>query len=284
MKSEEPVEITETAKYQDNRYYGKELAADAIDPFPSISREVEVTTPDDNDDELTHHSIKIPFSQEPMESTYGDYTDNRPIKNNSVKVLNLNESKSHSSYLAQNGSRMNNSGLGSMDLYPIQEEDPRELVGSSYQFKSKDHIKNAANEDERTPSGSAEVSDYTMVKRTRNEHAAVTDSSDAVMLTNESVQKGANTGLKDFTPASELNLSAYEGQQDNLVRKYLHADLLDKDNADSKAARHALGIGMPEVRAIHKRMKLSRPQGGSTLIKSFYEYIQWYRLACKISG
>lgn len=43
-----------------------------------------------------------------------------------------------------------------------------------------------ATEDERTPTMSAEVSDYNMVERTRNEHAAMTDSSDAVMLTYES--------------------------------------------------------------------------------------------------
>ena len=41
---------------------------------------------------------------------------------------------------------------------------------------------------------------------------------------------------------------------------------------------------MPEVRALNKRMKIQRPQGGSSFIKSFYDYINWYRIACKMTG
>ena len=36
----------------------------------------------------------------------------------------------------------------------------------------------------------------------------------------------------------------------------MEIDLLNKDVSDAKNARDRLGIGMPEVRAIHKRMKL----------------------------
>ena len=69
-----------------------------------------------------------------------------------------------------------------------------------------------------------------------------------------------------------------------MVSKYLDIDLLDKDLADAKNARNHLGIGMPEVRAIHKRMKLASnsPQGGN--IQSFREYIEWYRQACQQVG
>ena len=40
---------------------------------------------------------------------------------------------------------------------------------------------------------------------------------------------------------------------------------------------------MPEVRAIHKRMKLPKHKGGSN-IKTFREYIEWYRSACELVG
>lgn len=57
---------------------------------------------------------------------------------------------------------------------------------------------------------------------------------------------------------SDVELGDFEGQERPLVNKYLDIDLLDKDSADSKNARSQLGIGMPEVRAIHKRMKLAQ--------------------------
>ena len=57
-----------------------------------------------------------------------------------------------------------------------------------------------------------------------------------------------------------------------MVQKYLDTDLLNKDIADSKQARERLGIGMPEVRAIHKRMKLQAQHGGIHA-KTLREYI-----------
>jgi hypothetical protein len=55
----------------------------------------------------------------------------------------------------------------------------------------------------------------------------------------------------------------------------MDSDLLDKELTDSKAARTALGIGMPEVRAIHTRMKVRGQH-----VKTFREYMEWYRQAC----
>lgn len=69
------------------------------------------------------------------------------------------------------------------------------------------------------------------------------------------------------------------------MQKYLDVDLLSKDLTDAKQARTQLGIGMPEVRAIHKRMKLApniEYSGGH--IKTFREYIMWYRTACQHIG
>ena len=67
------------------------------------------------------------------------------------------------------------------------------------------------------------------------------------------------------------------------MQKYLDADLLDKDNLLSKQARTALGIGMPEVRAIQHRMKLPKFHGGMHC-RSVRDYIDWYRQACKVNG
>lgn len=76
-----------------------------------------------------------------------------------------------------------------------------------------------------------------------------------------------------------MNLSEFEGEELNLIQKYLDSDLLSKDLSDSKSARSSLGIGMPEVRAIHKRMKVRGQH-----VKTFREYIEWYRNACSMSG
>jgi hypothetical protein len=54
-----------------------------------------------------------------------------------------------------------------------------------------------------------------------------------------------------------VDLDDFAGQERVMVDKYLDVDLLNKDFVDSKNARANLGIGMPEVRAIHKRMKLN---------------------------
>ena len=63
----------------------------------------------------------------------------------------------------------------------------------------------------------------------------------------------------------------------------MDSDLLMKDSAEAKNARTYLGLGMPEVRAIHKRMKLTAVQGGGH-IKTFREYMAWYRQACRMIG
>ena len=72
--------------------------------------------------------------------------------------------------------------------------------------------------------------------------------------------------------------------QVELVKRYLHSDLLNKDHADSVQARYLLGIGLLETQSINKRLQLTRPQGGSTHIKTFYEYIAWYRSVCNLNG
>ena len=52
---------------------------------------------------------------------------------------------------------------------------------------------------------------------------------------------------------SKIDLNMYRGQETDIVAKYLDVDLMNKDALDSKNARFALGIGMPEARAINKR-------------------------------
>lgn len=85
---------------------------------------------------------------------------------------------------------------------------------------------------------------------------------DRSALNNESIRKNNTSNpnhLQRDTSATQINevdLAAFEGQEVSLVQKYLDSDLLDKDFSESKNARNILGIGMPEVRAIHKRMKL----------------------------
>lgn len=63
----------------------------------------------------------------------------------------------------------------------------------------------------------------------------------------------------------------------------MDTDLLSKDSAEAKNARSYLGLGMPEIRAIHKRMKLTAHQGGGH-IKTFREYMEWYRQQCLMIG
>ena len=81
-------------------------------------------------------------------------------------------------------------------------------------------------------------------------------------LNNESIRKNSSShsnqppGDISATQINEVDLAAFEGQEVPLVQQYLDCDLLNKDLSESKNARNTLGIGMPEVRAIHKRMKL----------------------------
>ena len=81
----------------------------------------------------------------------------------------------------------------------------------------------------------------------------------------------------------EIDLNLFAGQEKVIVQKYLDVDLLDKDYQDSKNARQSLGLGMPEVRAIHRRMKLPNSLGG-THVKTFREYIEWYKVSCNQVG
>jgi hypothetical protein len=54
----------------------------------------------------------------------------------------------------------------------------------------------------------------------------------------------------------------------------LDVSLLEKDAVESKQARHHLGLGMPEARAIHKRNQTS----------TFREVINWYRSYSQMQG
>ena len=71
--------------------------------------------------------------------------------------------------------------------------------------------------------------------------------------------KGANAsgtranGQSVLPQMSPIDPNQYRGQEKDIVAKYLDADLMNKDALESKNARFALGIGMPEARAIHKR-------------------------------
>ena len=68
--------------------------------------------------------------------------------------------------------------------------------------------------------------------------------------------KGANSSANRqsvLPQMSPIDPNQYRGQEKDIVAKYLDADLMNKDAFESKNARFALGIGMPEARAIHKR-------------------------------
>ena len=84
---------------------------------------------------------------------------------------------------------------------------------------------------------------------------------------------------------SEIDLTDYEGQEIPLVQRFLDCDLTKKDLSDSKSARAILGLGMPEVRAIYNRLKINAniSQNGGN-IKTFRQYIEWYRQTCNRNG
>ena len=50
-----------------------------------------------------------------------------------------------------------------------------------------------------------------------------------------------------------IDLEKYSGSQTPIVERFLDVTLLEKYVIESKQARHHLGLGMPEARAINKR-------------------------------
>ena len=71
-----------------------------------------------------------------------------------------------------------------------------------------------------------------------------------------------------------IDLGKYSGSQTPIVERFLDVTLLEKDVIESKQARHHLGLGMPEARAINKRNQAT----------SFREFINWYRLYSQAHG
>lgn len=50
-----------------------------------------------------------------------------------------------------------------------------------------------------------------------------------------------------------IDLQKYFGMEGPLVERFLDVSLVEKDLLESKHARHHLGLGMPEARALLKR-------------------------------
>ena len=73
-----------------------------------------------------------------------------------------------------------------------------------------------------------------------------------------------------------IDLNTYRGKEKDIVEKYLDADLMNKDALDSKNARFALGIGMPEARALQKRT--------NGKCKTFRDQMTWFTQRCNDAG
>lgn len=59
----------------------------------------------------------------------------------------------------------------------------------------------------------------------------------------------------------------FAGAEQAILERFLDVNLLDKSSLESKHARHHLGIGMPEARALQKRNNSS----------TMRELVEWYR-------
>ena len=75
-------------------------------------------------------------------------------------------------------------------------------------------------------------------------------------------------------PLPDIDINKYAGQEIPILERFLDVNLLEKDVLESKHARHHLGLGMPEARAIQKR------NGPSTM----RELVEWYRASSSRIG
>jgi len=64
----------------------------------------------------------------------------------------------------------------------------------------------------------------------------------------------------------QVEVEKYAGQEAPLVERYMDVSFVEKDLPESKQARHHLGLGMPEARALQKRCGVS----------SFRDLCRWY--------
>lgn len=72
----------------------------------------------------------------------------------------------------------------------------------------------------------------------------------------------------------EIDFQKFIGMEEPMVYRFLDVNLLEKDSLESKHARHHLGIGMPEVRAIQKRNRTS----------TMRDMIGWYQNSASAIG
>ena len=63
-----------------------------------------------------------------------------------------------------------------------------------------------------------------------------------------------------------IDIYKYSGSEQAVIERFIDTNLVEKDLPESKQARHHLGLGMPEARALLKRHQ----------IQTFREIIQWY--------
>ncbi|CDW81565.1 soss complex subunit b1 [Stylonychia lemnae] len=75
-------------------------------------------------------------------------------------------------------------------------------------------------------------------------------------------------------PLPDIDINKFAGQEIPILERFLDVNLLEKDTLESKHARHHLGLGMPEVRAIQKRNNAS----------TMREIIEWYRQHSSSNG
>ena len=71
-----------------------------------------------------------------------------------------------------------------------------------------------------------------------------------------------------------IDIYKYSGSELPIIERFIDTNLVEKDLPESKQARHHLGLGMPEARALLKRHH----------VKTFREIIQWYSNNKEIQG
>eukprot|EP00347_Sterkiella_histriomuscorum_P016569 403352695 len=78
----------------------------------------------------------------------------------------------------------------------------------------------------------------------------------------------------NLPPLPDIDINKYAGQELPIIERFLDVSLIDKDQLESKHARHHLGLGMPEARAIFKRNG----------VQTMREIIEWYKNSCQQNG
>ena len=71
-----------------------------------------------------------------------------------------------------------------------------------------------------------------------------------------------------------IDLQKFAGSEQAIIERFLDVSLVDKGHLESKQARHHLGLGMPEARALMKRNQTT----------TFRDIIGWYLSHSQANG